>query len=157
MRNEGSPLAHIFFPESEHMKSAEEFKEIVETIDNPLHYPELNAEKVSEFYLEGVDTNSTEALKLAFYDFFGDLIITCPTYHFAKQFAQSSPKRDALFYEWTYPSKLIQSTVGCTKDMGVCHASELEYVFGFSLMMNETDRQFSEDVMKMWTNFAKNG
>ena len=122
MSNEGSVLAHLSYPKSEHLKSSEDFKTLLKS----LPFPELEVEKVSEFYLKGVDTNSTEALKKAFYEFYGDIEITCPTYHFAKQFAHSSTKRDVFFYEWTYPSRLLVA-VGCTKDMGVMATKTLRF------------------------------
>ena len=93
---------------------------------------------------------------MTFWKFAGHILVTCPTYHFAKQFSESSRKRDVLFFEWTQHSRLVEKVFGCEKGMGVCHGSDIEYVFGYSAYMNATDKQFSEDVMKMWTNFAKN-
>ena len=153
MKNEGSVLAHLFEPKSEHMKSSEEFLDNAKAIG----FPGLNFPKITEYYLKNADKNSTEALKQAFYEFFGDLVIKCPTYFFVKQFAEYSPKSKAYFYEWTHPSHLIGPLLGCTKDMGVCHASEIEVVFGLNALSHSSDAQFSKDVMKIWTNFAKYG
>ncbi|CAG2169662.1 unnamed protein product [Oppiella nova] len=47
--------------------------------------------------------------------------------------------------------------MGCTAEMGICHASELEHVFGLPVLMHSDDMAFSESVVKMWTNFAKTG
>ena len=149
-RNEGPTLAP---DEAEHLKGEEEFKLLING------FPELDSEKISEFYLKGVDTNSTEALKKAFWDFFGDIHIACPTFHFVKAFSEYTPKRKAFFFYWTYLSVEMGRLQGCREDMGVCHGAENGYVFGKPLLLNLdlTDRQFSEQMMKIWTNFAKNG
>ncbi|CAG2119201.1 unnamed protein product, partial [Medioppia subpectinata] len=45
---------------------------------------------------------------------------------------------------------------------GVTHGDELQFVFGLPFLYpqktdTEVDKQFSRDVMKMWTDFAKYG
>ena len=149
MKNEGSSLAHGSYPGAEHLKNEEEFNQLVKRIR---FGPELNYKNISEFYLKYVDKNSTEALKKAFWDFYGDIHITCPCYHFAKAFSEHTPKRNVYFYEWTYISPY-----GCPKEMGVCHGAEVGYVFGHPVLKNMADKKFSEDSMKIWTNFAKTG
>ena len=153
MRNEGSSLAHQSYPGADYLKNRDEFKEFIKKV----HFPQLSYANISEFYLKYIDTNSTEALKKAFYDFYGDIHITCPCYHFAKAFAENTPKRKVYFYEWTYLSDVMAVRSGCKKDMGICHGSENGYVFGTPVLKNMADKKFSEDVMRIWTNFAKNG
>ena len=152
-RNEGPTLSS---PEAQHLKSEEEFKNLIKT---QKLFPELDSEKISKFYLKGVDTNSTEALKKAFWDFFGDVYIACPAFHFVKAFSEYTPKRNAFFFYWTYLSVEMRRLMGCREDMGVCHGADIRYVFGRPLLLNLnlTDRQFSEQIMKIWTNLAKNG
>ena len=155
MKNEGSMLAHQYFNRAEHLKNRKEFIDVVGSTG--FFFPGLNLDKIADFYLKDKNTTNTEALKHAFYDYYGDALMKCPTYFFAKQFAEHFPKKNALFYEWTYPTHVMAFLLGCTNDMGVCHASDIEYVFGFPVSRNTADKKFSEDVMKMWTNFAKNG
>ncbi|CAG2167820.1 unnamed protein product [Oppiella nova] len=91
-------------------------------------------EEVSDFYLKSIDTTNESQLKGAFNALYGDLVFTCATYHFAKQFAKSDV---------------------------ICHGSDIPYVFGSPLvsqnMFTETDYDFSIEIMKMLTDFAKNG
>ncbi|CAG2116888.1 unnamed protein product, partial [Medioppia subpectinata] len=153
MRNEGSVLAHTFYPISDAIKTRKDFSDVIKTL--PL--PGMAEDKITEFYLKDVAVNATNATKRAFWNFFGDVVITCPTYLFAKDFAVNSPDRDVYFFEWTYPSKFVGPVMGCTPEMGVCHAAEIEHVFGLPVLMKSPDADFSNSVVNMWTNFAKTG
>ena len=147
MANEGRGLApDQIVPK---FKTRDDLKHLIQT----LHFPRLNADEIADFYLKRqTNRNSSSALKWAYYDFFGDIYIACPTYEFAKHFAQFSPKKNVFFYKWTYiPS------YNTHKAMGVPHGAENTYVFGGPVLKNASDKQFSKDVMKMWTNFAKYG
>ena len=152
MQNEGSTLAP--HPGAEQLKTVEDFKALVKMTA----FPAVDFEKVTEFYLKGVDTHNPKHLTKAFYDFFGDVCLTCPTYHFAKQFAQNTAT-NTFFYEWTYISSDLKSHPECTEGMGVCHWTDVRFVFGDPLLGNhlETDKKFSEQVMTIWTDFVKNG
>ena len=94
---------------------------------------------------------------------YGDLLLTCPTYHFAKQFAKSG--QNVYFYRFNYQSIAfnIYANLGMTVCSGdtICHGADLPYVFGSPLvsqkMFTETDYDFSIEIMKMLTDFAKNG
>ena len=152
MQNEGSSLAP--HPGSEQLKTVEDFKALIKRTP----FPAIDVEKVTEFYLKGVDTHNPKHLTKAFYDYYGDVYITCPSYHFAKQFAQNTAT-NAFFYEWTYISSDLKSHPSCTEVMGVCHGSDVGYVFGSPLLHNssETDKKFSAQVMTIWTEFVKTG
>ncbi|CAG2181239.1 unnamed protein product, partial [Oppiella nova] len=153
MRNEGSMLGHMEYPKSDSLKTKEDFKSLIKAVT----IPDLDVEKITAFYLTDVVANSTNGTKHAFWEFFGDIAITCPTYLFAKEFAQNSPKNNVYFYEWTHPSSLLSPLMGCSQEMGVCHAADIEIVFGMSVLVHSKDADFSKSVMQMWTNFAKNG
>ena len=47
------------------------------------------------------------------------------------------------------------------KTIGICHASDLTYVFGdpivFSNSREQIEYDFSQEVITFWTNFAKTG
>ena len=147
MANEGTGL--VSDPMVAKLKTRDDLKHLIQS--RP--FPHLNADEITDFYLKRQTNRSgIDALKWAFYDFYGDIYITCPTYQFTKHFAKSSPKKNVFFYEWTYiPS------YDTHKEMGVPHGAETTYVFGGLVLKNASDKQFSDDVMKMWTNFAKFG
>ncbi|CAG2166539.1 unnamed protein product, partial [Oppiella nova] len=152
-RNEGSYLAQKFVK-----YTPEVFAQIVRKMNDYFH--ELNVEEVVDHYLKDVDKSSSDAIRWRYYDLFGDLLMTCPTYLFARHLAEQSVHRNVYFYELTYQSD--GRLGGCDeKTMGICHGSELEFVFGRSVLIGPTakklDVDFSREVMTYWTNFAKNG
>ncbi|CAG2117816.1 unnamed protein product, partial [Medioppia subpectinata] len=146
VRDEGSLLARMAYPKCKSLSSAADFTDLVKSVT----IPRLDAQKITDFYTRGVNTSAPHELESAFWQFYGDVHIVCPTYLFAKQFAKWSPKKRVYFYDWTYVSHILAPMIGCTEEMGVCHASELEYVFGAPIVMNTTDRQFSDNVVTMW-------
>ncbi|XP_054166215.1 acetylcholinesterase-like [Oppia nitens] len=157
--NEGSMLAMGGYPLLSKNITESDFLKLVAEVDTTYHG--LNVNRVADHYLTGVDRKSPEALRLAFFDFFGDLHVKCPAYMFSRQYARlahnSSQQQNVYFYELTYERKN-----GCPQGMGVCHGSDVEFVFGVPLTSHDSvytqlDRDFSSDIMKMWTNFAKNG
>ncbi|CAG2100777.1 unnamed protein product [Medioppia subpectinata] len=128
-------------------------------------YHNIDVQKVIHYYLKGVDTSSTPALKQAFYEFVGDLWIKYPTYLFARQMATTVGNRHNIyFYELSYQSQFYAKQFQCDdEESGVEHGMDIPFVFGMPLLpemvdfFDETDCQFSRDVMRMWTNFAKYG
>lgn len=150
-KDEGAILAHIFYPESDNVTTVLSFEEMVRKTRDP----ELNVQNITDHYLKNVDPSNETAIRWAYYDFYGDVHEVCPTYFFGKRFAEVSAQRKVYFYEWTQTGPLTR--LEC-EGFGVCHGSELEYLFGLDVVYNvsQSDRQFSLDTMKMWTNFAKN-
>ncbi|XP_054165680.1 acetylcholinesterase-like [Oppia nitens] len=136
------------------------FKSNIKPYDNVFH--NLNADSITEFYLKNVNKTSQPAVQHAFGDFVGDILIKCPTYHFAKQVAKqlSNTTRNVYFYELTYANLFISSLIGC-KSGDVCHGLDLDFVFGLPLLIPEyhkpKDIFFAQQIMKMWTDFAKTG
>ena len=158
VQNEGSTLATMVLPDIEKINMTE--KTFMSGVNaSKAFFHGLNETKISEFYLKNVNTSDPNAVKHAFYAFFGDLVITCPTYHFAKQYATHSPL-NVYFYELTYETKQMVQ-LGCGTDMSICHGADIEFVFGLPFLdpksYTQVDKDFSEQVMQMWTNFAKNG
>ncbi len=156
-RDEGTLLAFVSFPI---MRKTFNKTDILDLMNSLIH-PSIYTETAPKFYLSNTDSNNETVLRQSFSQFYGQMHITCPTYLFAKQFAQYSPKGKVYFYELTYQrnnSKLF----GCdTEWMGVCHAADLEFVWGLPFLKpessSEVDRNFSKKVMSLWTNFAKTG
>jgi carboxylesterase type B len=144
--DEGSNLA----PKHSGNYTEQVFTEMVEKADNMFHG--LDVQKVKDFYLKSVNKTDPKAIEWAFKQFYGDVFMKCPTYLFAKQLSQQSVHRNVYFYELTY------QTTGNTCQ-GVCHGSELYYVFGRPVVNKgaKLDVDFSREVMTYWTNFAKTG
>ncbi|CAG2100638.1 unnamed protein product [Medioppia subpectinata] len=161
--NEGSVLSRMFIPPDKKVFTLDDFTAAVKSSDAMFHG--IDVQKVVDNYLKYVDTSSTPALKRAFYEYFGDLWIKYPTYLFARQMATTVGNRHNIyFYELTHQNQLFAKQFGCDdKDSAVGHAMEIPFVFGKPFVeqtvdsYNETDCQFSRDVMRMWTNFAKYG
>ncbi|CAG2120614.1 unnamed protein product, partial [Medioppia subpectinata] len=109
--------------------------------------------------------SSTPALKRAFYQYLGDLLIKYPTYLFARQMATTVGNRHNIyFYELSYQSQFCAKIFQCDdEDSAIGHGMDIPCVLGQPFIaemvdfFDETDRQFSRDVMRMWTNFAKYG
>ncbi len=115
-------------------------------------------QSIYDFYISNVDESNQTAIRQAFTSIFSDQIILCPTYYFAREFAQLSETDKTYFYVITYKSKLT----GCGDDwMGVCHGDDLFFTFGTPIasksLFNETDYKFSLMTVQMWTDFAKTG
>ncbi|CAG2115559.1 unnamed protein product [Medioppia subpectinata] len=131
---------------------------------NDSFYPGIDPDKTNKFYLKGVNTSSESALRRAFYDLTGHLMMTCPTYMFVKQFARNvkANAHNVYFYQLTYVSQVLANLYNCDiATKGVCHATDLLYVFGIPFHMPKIatpdDIRFSRYIMQMWTNFAKYG
>ncbi len=154
-RDEGTLLSYGTFPI---MRKTFNKTDILHLMNSLIH-PSIYTETAPKFYLSNTDPNNETALRQSFSQFYGEMHIICPTYLFAKLFAENSPKEKVYFYSLTYQrnnSKLF----GCdTEWMGVCHAADLEFVFGLTFLKpessSELDRSFSKKVMSLWTNFAK--
>ncbi len=78
-----------------------------------------------------------------------------PTCHFAKNFAHNNPKSKTYFYEQSYQSPKRVGDISQIR-----HGCDVEFVFGNylgSIAHVPLDETFSQEVMTMWSNFAKTG
>ena len=130
----------------------EAFKQSVIEVNKDFH--NIDVENITEFYLRNVSPNDSEAIKSRISDFFGDLLMKCPTYLFAKRYAEhSSDKTKVFFYELTHASG----------SEAVYHAADVLFVFGLPLigadwgLFSEEDKQISKIIIQYWTHFAKHG
>ncbi|CAG2174530.1 unnamed protein product, partial [Oppiella nova] len=166
-RNEGSKLAYGAFPQLHSNITDKDFDDLVVAINSSYHG--LKLPNLRQFYLKDDHKNhSSDVLRQAFYDLFGDVGIKCPTYLTAKQYAnyaiKSGSKSGVYMYELTYQSQFAK-ILGCGENMGICHESDVEFVFGLPLWVDklypkthtQLDVDFSLYVMKLWTDFAKYG
>ncbi|CAG2115823.1 unnamed protein product, partial [Medioppia subpectinata] len=100
MRNEGSIQSQSLVKPNLTEKDFNEFVTIIDAF-----YHNFDEKLVTDFYLKSIDKNSSDALKWAEYDMFGDLMTTCPTYRFAKAYGQLGGAGGVYFYEQTYQRK----------------------------------------------------
>ncbi|CAG2115182.1 unnamed protein product [Medioppia subpectinata] len=103
---EGSMLAQDYV---KNMLTLNNFIESTKTSDSVYHG--LDVKRVDDYYLQNVHKNSSLELKKAFYELFGDLMMKCPTYLFAKQVATNAQpghsqtnrkRRVATIIDWKY-------------------------------------------------------
>ena len=128
--------------------------------NNVFHNIDINT--VYDFYLSGMTSKDANAFKWKIYDYYGDILIKCPTYLFAKRYAMQSHRSDhVFFYHLTYTCDKAQA-----QEFGVFHAADLPFVFGQPLIAEpphnafkytDEDIEFSKQIIKYWTNFAKYG
>uniref|UniRef100_A0A1I8GR16 Carboxylic ester hydrolase n=1 Tax=Macrostomum lignano TaxID=282301 RepID=A0A1I8GR16_9PLAT len=92
-----------------------------------------------------------------------DKSFKCPTIEFAEKYALMLG-RNAAHSIWMYSFEQRSELLPLPDWTGVLHGYELDYVFGSPFNerftgkyynYTETERQFSDDLMKFWTNFAK--
>ena len=155
-KDEGSPLASMIGRLSYKTLTKEDFKNFVLKINGFFH--SLNVESVVDYYLNNTDLNDSDAIKWKINDIFGDILLKCPTYLFAKQYAEhSSEETGVYFYGLTHTSK----GEAMEEYMGIFHGSDIDFVFGNLLLRpndySEEDIQFTEQIVKYWTDFAKYG
>ena len=153
-KDEGPMLAIMMFPQLREDLNIKKFHELIELQREIYH--NIDVQKVSDYYLQNRDPENPHDLQRAFEELYGDMLMVCPTYGFAKRFAKSG--RDVYFYRFNYQTNLF-AMFGCDENT-ICHGADIAYVFGEPLknpqMFTETDYDFSLEVMKIWTNFAKN-
>ncbi|CAG2178752.1 unnamed protein product [Oppiella nova] len=157
-RNEGSKLAYEAFPQLHSNITDKDFDDLVVAINSSYHG--LKLPNLRQFYLKDDHKNhSSDVLRQAFYDLFGDVGIKCPTYLTAKQYANYAIKSGSK------SRSQFAKILDCGENMGICHESDVEFVFGLPLWVDklypkthtQLDVDFSLYVMKLWTDFAKYG
>ena len=124
------------------------------------------AEEIRDFYLADTDRSDPTVVRQRLVAFMSDTFLKCGTYLFAKQYAQHSKnKNNTFFYELTRAAVMPKSSpIGpdarTIAKLGVPHAIDNLYVFGFPFLIDwedKTDISFSKQYMKYWTDFAKYG
>ncbi|XP_054161558.1 acetylcholinesterase-1-like [Oppia nitens] len=138
------------------------FKLAVQLLSNIYHNIDVN--KISDFYLKNISPWDSPAMLNQFGKLAGDLILKCPTYLFAKQLAAKhlKPETNVYFYELTYGSQWFDQLIGCNPKVdGVCHSSDIPFVWGLPLLdpvgYTQDDYTLAQWTLKWWTDFAKTG
>ncbi|CAG2119368.1 unnamed protein product, partial [Medioppia subpectinata] len=142
-KDEGPSLADILIPEIRSELTVELFVKAVRDLSREYH--NIDVEEVCNHYLKGIDKTNSSQLKAALSALYGDLVMTCPTYLFAKSYAKYGQNVEEY---------------GCDEGY-VCHGADMVFVYGFTIrnqhLFTENDYDFSIDIMKIWTDFAKTG
>ena len=117
----------------------------------------ISATEVVNFYLKNIDLRDSSAIRWRIFDFIGDVVFKCPTYLFAKRYAEKSAKENnVFFFELTHSAK----PADYQQKMGISHDALSEFVFGLITLENGTlpeNIKLSREIMRLWTNFARNG
>ncbi|CAG2178354.1 unnamed protein product, partial [Oppiella nova] len=77
-RDEGSLLSYWTYPELHGNFTEQEFRDLVQVSDDLFHG--IPVQNVTDYYLRDVNTSDSQALKHAFYNYYGDILMKCPTY-----------------------------------------------------------------------------
>lgn len=122
----------------------------------------LQAEEVVYWYTRKFNNQtSQEDLRNAVANVYGDFNIICPLMLLSEAFVKIAPTN--RYYSYRLVQPLSQGISWCPLWMGVCHAVDVEYVFGTPINsfssgnFSKEDVQLSVDMITSWTNFAKTG
>ena len=156
-RDEGSVFISGFVPNIDNM-TLQDFMSGVKALDVMYHGIEI--QEISEYYHQ--NSSWSLFLRYAFSGLTGDIIVVCPTYTFAKQFAIAvKDSQRVYFYQLRYASEAFSPFMNCDiNTMGICHRMDIPFVFGLPFIRPgylPKDVDLSKPVMDMWTKFAKTG
>ncbi|CAG5008482.1 unnamed protein product [Parnassius apollo] len=121
-------------------------------------YIDLITRRIKDVYFNGGDT---EEIKTAILDIYSDSYFAYPALE-AIELTFNYTKNPVYLYELTYRatnsfSQIFGDEVG---DYGVCHADELMHLFPIHFLskpFSQKDREISELIITLWTNFATTG
>jgi len=91
-------------------------------------------------------------------DFLSDTLFIAPAIKTAKAYAKKTAV--TYFYQLQYRSKGPTFGIKIPSWVRAIHGADILFVFGGPLVSNDTatkDANFSREVIKLWTNFAKTG
>ncbi|XP_014273017.1 esterase FE4 [Halyomorpha halys] len=114
-------------------------------------------QRIKEYYK--IDLNTKEGVR-NFVELLGDRLFNHGIAKAAKLHANlySSP---VYMYRFSYMgANSFSVAFGGSKDLGVCHADDMMYLFSLKLLSSqetEADRRVSRDMVDLWVSFAVNG
>ena len=115
-------------------------------------------DNVAYQYTKNIDNSDSNALRDAIIESMSDFTFNCPTEFMAERLATQN---NVYAYNMTYRSKKKPFTSYCGGWMKTCHAEDLTFVFGLPLRYpdkyDQLDYDFSLNIIKIWTDFAKTG
>lgn len=118
-------------------------------------------QSVADFYTTGLKDSDSTKLVQAIGNSFGDYQLTCPTILYGSAFAAFNKSNKAYAYRLTHPPT-IHAFLDCKGWLGVCHGDDVILLFGFPIKLrgigfDEQDFKLSNDMIHVWTTFAKTG
>lgn len=131
---------------------------------------------IQSFYLDRIfeqyraKCGSNDAYRKAVSRSVGDLVIVAPTIVFGGLFSKwaNLKGRNTYAYRLTYLMRIWKMMILCVGWMGICHSAEMPAVFGFAksswlpfysdrIVYSRADREFSAEIMRVWSEFARTG
>ncbi|XP_054165658.1 cholinesterase 2-like [Oppia nitens] len=166
--DEGPGLLLGSYTESKSHMNRQLFDKLLNEMDNDFH--NLEIDKLLTHYLNNANNsiNDSNNLLNALGTLYGDLLMVCPTYLFTKLLSMvQNYGKNVYYYRFDYksdkmdnPWKILEKYMGLNGSL-IHHSSDLDFVFGTPIIkqqdFSELDYDFSLEVMKMWTDFAKYG
>ncbi|UYV78930.1 BCHE [Cordylochernes scorpioides] len=119
-----------------------------------------DAHSYLDHYFKYVPCDNLTAVNVKMSDITSDLFFICPAVFFAdNQAEKGSP---LYFYYFTYPTKTVYFQLLTDDWPGAFHFDDVIYVFGLPLALEdynytEAEKDFSRDIIQLWTTFAKTG
>ena len=115
---------------------------------------------MARLYFTGLsDQSDSDLLRRTIGIAVGDFLLGCPGIQFGKAVYNKDPK--SKVYQYYYTSKLGGEKLLCSKWMGACHFDDVYPTFGVPFYQHdnfvEQERQISEQVIKIFSTFAKTG
>ncbi|UYV64688.1 BCHE [Cordylochernes scorpioides] len=113
-----------------------------------------------DHYFKNVIKNNITDINVKMTDLVTDLVQICPTIFFSKLYAERGNKVFLSYFN--YPTTTPYFQLLPLKWPGAFHFDDVIYVFGTPLIHKElnytkVEHQFSREMIRMWSNFAKNG
>lgn len=112
-------------------------------------------QEVADYYLSYTTENDFDTVRSQVFHSKGDFRLFCPNLYFAEGSAERN--RSTYMYYFSHQSR---KTVFAPW-MGVTHFSEVPFVFGRPLgetkCYTKDEAELSKGMIKLWTNFAKDG
>ncbi|KAH9418372.1 hypothetical protein DERP_010241, partial [Dermatophagoides pteronyssinus] len=164
-RNEGTVFAEAIFPKllSPTIKNPQFTRMHAQTLIELLFgiFKLKDPKAVAEFYLKNVSDSDVDGLRGAVGAAFGDYHLTCPSIFFGETFAKHSDSNNVFGYHLVHKPSM-SGLLECVGYMGVCHADDLVFLFGFPIELrgtvySEEDYYLSLDMINAWSNFARYG
>ena len=94
-------------------------------------------------------------------DAFGDYFMACPTVLFGEYAHRHLPSNKFYSYRLMFAPTNIMTIAKCTGWMGVCHGTDIYFMFGQMLKnpnkFTKAEVEISRDMVNAWTSFASTG
>ncbi|CAG2116270.1 unnamed protein product, partial [Medioppia subpectinata] len=129
VKDEGTMFAPVLYRPLKPDITEHQFRGIVANLSAEYH--NIDVDKVCDHYLNGVHKTNSSQLKAELSALYGDLVFTCPTYRFAKSYANSG-RNAVYFYRFNFKSQFLAKQYGCVGG-DVCHALDVPFVWGSPL------------------------